>query len=806
MLNRRWLISLIVALIGYSTAIILFPRVEPAARWNFTLDRDTAIKKAREAATRIGVDTTGWKPFVSSSYNHATEYYLGRYPNSLGSGFLFPVRVSVKLLDTRTGRDLRMALNSRGGMIGFRQSDPRRSAPTGSEPDQSQDSSGQSDENLSRDKLLAEDAIKNIVGSEWNRFSLADSSQEKDGRRFTWVASDERIKLNFQTTVQAQSVKELSLETNLISQFKSEYDNRRGRAMRIYSNVDILILWPAIFAVIILYFVGLALKQIQHRVTVTFLIVILFFLLIYNILGSFADVLRADFNIGTSIPNYWVVSFLPWLIFGLIILVIAFFLYLCWAAGLAQAIKLPNRKTISLELLLKGKLFTKTVARSILAGLLAGGIFCAIPYLSAVSGLFPGVELNSEGYEDLFVSRLPALTTFLAPYHCLLFIVFAFLGPLADVFVKRPLIAQLLIFFSTLLCILSEEFVYVSASASLFISTLIATILTVVYYRFDLLAVMITCMAAQTAFGSAGLLSQGSESLRASGMVALAGLGITIFISLVGLWKAREVRAEEVAVPAGLFTSRAERERLKAEFSVAHRAQQQLLPNVMPQVDGLEIAAICHPSREVGGDLYDFIQMRDGRLGIVVADVSGKGVPASLYMTLTKGLLDSITEDKTDPGDILREVNRHLFEVCQRKVFVTLFLGVIDPVKKTLDYARAGHNPTVFRRSSEQKTMLLKSPGMGLGLNNGSVFDSSLKVATLQLESNDTLFFYSDGITEAMNGKNEDYGEERLMSIAASVDGARAEIARDLIMADVGKFLGPVHPQDDQTLVVVRVI
>jgi len=279
-----------------------------------------------------------------------------------------------------------------------------------------------------------------------------------------------------------------------------------------------------------------------------------------------------------------------------------------------------------------------------------------------------------------------------------------------------------------------------------------------------------------------------------------------IIISLAGLQKARAIRDEESATPAGLATSRVERERLKAEFNVARRAQQHMIPDALPNVEGMEIAAVCRPAREVGGDLYDFINLPDGRLGIVVADVSGKGVPASLYMTLTKGLLDSVTEEETDPGEILREVNRHLYDVCRRKVFVTLFLGIIDPVNKILVYARAGHNPSIFRKSSNQQIFWLKSPGIGMGLNNGTIFDNSLKVSSLDLEYNDMLFFYSDGITEAMNGNNEEYGEERLMRIAAEVDGMKAEEARNKIMADVETFLGNIHPQDDQTLVVARVL
>ena len=249
----------------------------------------------------------------------------------------------------------------------------------------------------------------------------------------------------------------------------------------------------------------------------------------------------------------------------------------------------------------------------------------------------------------------------------------------------------------------------------------------------------------------------------------------------------------------------AERERLKAEFGVARRAQENLLPASAPQLPGFGIAALCHPARECGGDLYDFIPLADDKLGIVVADVSGKGVPAALYMTLTKGLLRSVSEEHSDPGEILRVVNKHLYEVCKRKVFVTLFFAVLDPATKTLTYARAGHNPPVWRKQFDQSIGFLKPAGIGLGLNAGKSFDRVLAVETINLTRDDLLIFYSDGITEAMNELQEEYGEERLMEVAAITDGMGAEESLSAIFAHVSNFLGKTLPQDDQTLVVVRV-
>jgi hypothetical protein len=347
--------------------------------------------------------------------------------------------------------------------------------------------------------------------------------------------------------------------------------------------------------------------------------------------------------------------------------------------------------------------------------------------------------------------------------------------------------------------------VYVSAPALALVSALEALLLTAIYYRVGFLAAMTTLMASQAALSSAALVSQPSSILQYSGWNILIGLGALFVAGLIGLLRAREATEEDVAIPPGMLFTRSERERLKAEFDVARRAQQEMLPDAPPNLEGFEIAAVCRPSKEVGGDLYDFIFLPQGKLGIVVADVSGKGVPASLYMTLTKGLLDSVSEELTDPGDILREVNRHLYEVCRRRVFVTLFLGVIDPISKTMSYARAGHNPTLFLKASDRNTSFLKPPGMGLGLNDGKIFDKSLKVETIALEPNDALLFYSDGITEAMNSDNEEYGEQRLINVAARIGGVTAEEMLKAVMNDVDEFLGRVPQQDDQTVVVVRI-
>ena len=321
------------------------------------------------------------------------------------------------------------------------------------------------------------------------------------------------------------------------------------------------------------------------------------------------------------------------------------------------------------------------------------------------------------------------------------------------------------------------------------------------YVYFDLLAVLTLQLASVLLLGSLILASQ-----RISTWSLLLALGGLLALALWCIRRGQTVAGGDplASIPAfGDF--RAEREKLLAEFSLAHRAQQDMLPQTPTSIPGYSLAASCTPSLEVGGDLYDFFRLPDGRFGFGVADVSGKGVPAALYMTLTKGLLASITKNNSELVGVVEEVNRHLHGVTRKKVFVTMALGFLDADGRLLECVRAGHNPMVWRQAALDTTTLVSPGGLGLGITASRIFGTQLKVARLQLSLGDAVVFYSDGITEAMNSTLEQFGEERLMAAVQKADRLDAAAARDSILDDVRAFLGGVHPQDDMTLVVLRV-
>ena len=801
MTNRRLMTLFVLGLIGYGGLFLLFRKANPAARWNFEMDRAAAIERAKAAASSYGYAGPIRSATVVIEYHRDDEYYLSRQASPLLDSLFTPLKAQVNLSGAQSGSVFETRLNSRGELLGYRLRERRekKDAPRlSASPDA-----------LANDRKVADEALRRFLGAKYGKFSfLSGSNAGDEDRKFSWAASDDGLNVLAGVVVREGKVIEVWLQSNLSPKFQAESNARLGGAIAALSSVDVLLIFPAIILMFVFYFVSLAGQRIDHRKTLVFLVCSFLLLFVSNLFGSLAGGLLHDFRMDNNLLAHDAGAGVRLAILIFINLCIAAVLYLFLAPGLALSAGVANRRTVDLELALKGKLLRRPVTGSLVAGLLAGGLLDMIAHAVAAAGVFPGASINAKNIPGVFSASAPAMDAFLDGDQFLIFISFAFLIPAAEAFVKRAWFRLILVFVIAFVTMTGLELFHTSAPALVAASLLQAWLLVWLYRNFGVLAVIVTMMASRAALSSAALMAQSSAVLQASGRHARIGLGVMIIVALVGLWKSSEAKEEETAIK-DLPESRAERERLQAEFSVARKAQLRMLPDAPPSAPGFAISAVCNPSKDVGGDLYDFLALPEGKIGVVIADVSGKGVPASLYMTLTKGLLDSVAEYEADPGDILREINRHLYDVCRRKTFVTMFLGALDPLRRTLSYARAGHNPTIVHRNggaSERKTWMLKSPGMGMGLNQGVAFDRSLKVESIQLERGDKLFFYSDGITEAMNEKRDEYGEDRLMAMAERTYGLNAEQSRDAVMADVAEFLGTVHPQDDQTLVVLQIL
>jgi len=244
----------------------------------------------------------------------------------------------------------------------------------------------------------------------------------------------------------------------------------------------------------------------------------------------------------------------------------------------------------------------------------------------------------------------------------------------------------------------------------------------------------------------------------------------------------------------------AERERLERELQLAHEIQQSLIPSELPQPPGWDLAAAWQAARQVAGDFYDLFELSGGRLGLVIADVADKGMPAALFMTLTRTLMRAAALEEASPATALARVNDLLVPDAQHGMFVTATYATLSLETGELAYANAGHNPPLLLRSRTQELERLCKGGMALGVLEGT----QLEEHVVSLEPGDYLIFYTDGITEAFSPQEDIYGEERLRMTIQAADGNSAQAMLDAIDHSVIGFAGDTPPSDDRTLMVLR--
>lgn len=326
-----------------------------------------------------------------------------------------------------------------------------------------------------------------------------------------------------------------------------------------------------------------------------------------------------------------------------------------------------------------------------------------------------------------------------------------------------------------------------------------------VFWRYGLLAAM-ACSALYSSITPIGvLLSSASPFFIGNAVAGILLLAAMLVVGLLALRRGEEFEYTPEDEPAHIRRIK-ERVRLQKELEIAHRVQLGLLPKTNPSVAGFDIAGVCIPALEVGGDYFDFVDLHDGNLGIAVGDVSGKGIPAAIYMTLTKGILQSHAGEDPSPKHVLSKVNNLMYRTIERNWYVSMFYAVLDSRRRLLRFARAGHNPGIVFRTGESQARLLQTAGIGLGLDAGEKFNRTLVEGELQMSPGDTLVLYTDGFTEAMNSATEEFGEERFLDLLQRHKHVTATELVNHIFTAIKDFAGD-HPQhDDMTLVVLKTL
>ena len=259
-----------------------------------------------------------------------------------------------------------------------------------------------------------------------------------------------------------------------------------------------------------------------------------------------------------------------------------------------------------------------------------------------------------------------------------------------------------------------------------------------------------------------------------------------------------------------LLEQKAEKERLEEELRIARRIQMSLLPSGSHSIRNVSLTGHCEPAREVGGDYYDFLPLDQTRMGILIADVAGKGTSAALYMAELKGLVLSLSEVHASPRDLLIAANRIISKHLDARSFITMTYAVVDVEQRTLTVARAGHCPLVFvpgPHASCRDAQSVQPDGMvlGLAIDTGDMFSRVLEEITIPLGAGDLFLLYTDGISEAMNVAGDCFGDARLADLAREHADLGSSDLRERILDDVRRFAGDAPQHDDMTMVLVKV-
>ena len=253
-----------------------------------------------------------------------------------------------------------------------------------------------------------------------------------------------------------------------------------------------------------------------------------------------------------------------------------------------------------------------------------------------------------------------------------------------------------------------------------------------------------------------------------------------------------------------IFSEAAEKRRLDQDLAVAHEIQRILLPSKPPDLEGFQIAGINIPAQQVSGDYYDYIHVDEKHCGIAIADVSGKGVPASLIMAMCRSVLRSRAAGQLSPSEALRVVNAQLFPDIKEDMFISMAYAILQSGNPTLTLSRAGHDAPLLYTARDRSLVKINPPGMALGIDSGGVFNRVISDFSLTLEPDDCLVLYTDGVTEALDAAGEEFGMTNVIKAiqASATDGAAGIITK--ITDDLRAFVGN-HPQhDDITLLVIR--
>ncbi len=486
------------------------------------------------------------------------------------------------------------------------------------------------------------------------------------------------------------------------------------------------------------------------------------------------------------------------------------FLLTCWSVGEAHARRLWPEKMAAIDGLLNRKFFTLSSGISLLRG---GGIgffiaACCLLLIWLFTGKDSDIHIIRLGLSDLFNFYIPVVTVVLSTIMTVMLCEIIFRFFIINVIYQKWHKKWIAIIISTIIWpfgyfLLSDFPIFTSIPVSVTLALITGLFLSWLYLKYDLLTVISANAAAHIVLISIPLLASNALWHQFSFYILLGFLLIPVVQVILSFSLRQTFEFSGLTMPRHIRRI-SDRERMQKELEIARSVQLGLLPTQNPQIPGFDIAGSCIPAREVGGDYFDYINLGPNKSGLAIGDVSGKGVPAAIYMTLTKGILQSNADETISPAKVLTKVNRLLYRNIEKNSFVSMFYAILDHKNFTLTFARAGHNPGILLSQGSQNSEFLNTDGIALGLEFGDVFEKKLKENMIGINRGDLLVFYTDGFTEAMNPYHEEFGEDRLVDIISRNRTASADQIIKTLLKEIETYIGDAEQHDDMTVLVVR--
>lgn len=475
--------------------------------------------------------------------------------------------------------------------------------------------------------------------------------------------------------------------------------------------------------------------------------------------------------------------------------------FLSWSVGESLCREGWSHKLAAFDSLFTGQWQNATVARASLRGLGAGiallGLLLGMSVPLRALGVWPQVSWLLEDF--WFASPLPGLSL---------------LGISITVALSRELFGRLFLVpvvtrrlgrwgGGAAVAVLTGVFLFsaytlLPAGWGIAAAVVQAAVLVALFLRYDLLTVLLASFTLQVGMGALPLIYTDSGTFQLQGWLALAAVALPAALSVRFLGSGKEFLYRWDDVPPHVRRI-AERERQRIELETARRIQSSILPELPPQLAGVELAHAYLPATEVGGDFYDVLALEDGRLAVAVGDVAGHGVSSGLVMSAAKSALAVQVTFDPEVEAVFQTLNRMVYQSARRRLIATLCYAVLDTARQELTYASAGHIYPYLLSAGGVRA--LPSTAYPLGVRE----QLAVAVHTERLASRDTLVLLSDGLIEARPEGSEDlYGFERLERRLGELVGCSVEQVRDGILDDLSRFVGPSPREDDQTILVLR--